>query len=125
MIRTLVLAAAIGAAAALSPTDAAAQKVVIVKMVDKSPTEYVFSPAMVTVKPGDVVRFVQTATTPHNVDFKQDIGEGKTGEYLTTPNQTYDVKIDGRFKPGTYDFVCVPHEAMGMIGRITVTAGGN
>ena len=123
MIRKLILAVAVGAAVMFAPQSARAQKVVIVKMVDKSPTEFVFSPAAVTVKAGDIVRFVQTTTTPHNVDFKQDIGKGKTGDFLMTPNATYEVKIDERFKAGTYDYACTPHEAMGMKGKITVVGG--
>ena len=122
-MRKLLTTAAIALCVLLAPRAASAQKVVIVKMIDKSPTEYVFSPASVTVKAGDIVRFVQTTATPHNVDFKTDIGAGKTSDFLTAPNQTYEVKIDTRFKPGTYDYACTPHEAMGMKGTIVVTGG--
>ncbi|MEW5917959.1 MAG: plastocyanin/azurin family copper-binding protein [Gemmatimonadota bacterium] len=102
-------------------------QVVIIKMIDKSATEFVFEPANVVVRSGDVVRFVQTAAMPHNVEFREvpasaSLAEAKTGPYLTTPNQTYDVTIDQRFTKGTYNFVCVPHEAMGMKGTITVAS---
>jgi hypothetical protein len=35
---------------------------------------------------------------------------------------------DGTFsftfeEPGTYDYFCIPHESMGMIGSVTVTGG--
>lgn len=101
---------------------------VIVKMVDKSATEFAFEPADVVVKPGDVVRFVQTVATPHNVEFK-DIPQGaalgveRMGPFLLKPDDTYDVPIGAGFKVGTYKIVCTPHELMGMVGSITVEAG--
>lgn len=102
-------------------------RVVTVRMLDKSATEYLFEPAQVTVNPGDIVRFVQTGNMPHNVEFRDvpdnaALGDGKTGPYLTAPNQTYDVAIDERLPKGTYGFVCVPHEPMGMKGTIIVVA---
>ena len=108
---------------------AAAPRVVIVKMVEKSPTEFAFEPAQVTVKTGDVVRFVQTGAMPHNVEFRDlpagvDLGAARTSAYLSAKDETYEVKIDGRFAKGLYNYVCVPHEAMGMKGTITVSGGG-
>ncbi len=102
--------------------------VVIVKMVDKSVTEFAFEPANVTVKRGDVIRFVQTSTTPHNVEFKDgpegtDLNGGRVGPYLLAPDETYEVSIDSRFAKGVHRYVCTPHEFMGMVGTITVEAG--
>lgn len=109
-----------------SATDA--PETLIVKMVDISPTEYAFEPAEFTAKPGDIVRFVQTSTTPHNVEFRG-VPEGTSlngdamGPYLTTPDEVYDVLIDDRFASGTHEFVCTPHEFFGMKGVLTVAPG--
>ena len=103
-------------------------KTIVVKMIDKSPTEFTYEPAQVTANPGDVVQFVQVSATPHNVDFREtpagaDLGAAKTGEYMLTPNQKYELRIDARFKAGNYKFVCTPHEALGMKGSLTIVSG--
>jgi len=97
----------------------------VVKMVDVSVTEYVFEPAEITVKPGDTVKFEQTSSTPHNVEFRvvpegSDPGDQKMGPYLNAPGDTYEVVIDDRFVLGEHNFVCTPHEFMGMVGKIIV-----
>lgn len=97
----------------------------IVKMVDVSDTSYLFEPSEITVKPGDTVRFEQTSSTPHNVEFREmpegsSPGDQMMGPYLDTPGDTYDVVIDDRFVAGEHNFVCTPHEFFGMIGKIIV-----
>lgn len=103
-------------------------KTIVVKMIDKSPTEFTFEPLLVTASPGDVVQFIQTSATPHNVEFKEtpagaDLGEAKSGAYMVAPNQKYEIQIDARFKSGSYRFVCVPHETLGMKGSLTIVSG--
>ncbi len=98
---------------------------IVVKMVDVSATEYRFEPAEIMVSPGDTIRFEQTGQMPHNVEFKDvpegsDLGTAAMGPFLTTLGQTYDLVVDTRFVEGTYDFVCTPHQTMGMTGTITV-----
>ena len=100
--------------------DSATPRVITVKMVG-----YTFQPAHVTVKPGDIVRYVQTTTMPHNVHFKDvpngvNLGDVQQSKYLVTNGETFDLRIDGRFKPGTYNYVCTPHESLGMKGSIVV-----
>ena len=129
MIRRLLTAVlTLSLFVAFSP-DAEAQdsdpSVIIVKMIDKSPTEFAFEPANITAKPGDVIRFVQTTVTPHNVEFKNppsgsDLATVIMGPFLTQPDETYEIQIDQRFVAGTYEFVCTPHFMMGMTGSITV-----
>jgi plastocyanin len=101
--------------------------IVVVKMLDKSATEFVFEPSNITVKPGDVIRFVQTTATPHNVEFKNspagaDLASILMGPFLMAPDETYEIVVDQRFVEGTYEFVCTPHFMMGMTGTITVAA---
>lgn len=103
-------------------------QVVVVKMVDVSTTEYRFEPADVTVHPGDTVRFEQTGSMSHNVEFREvpaesQLGDRQMGPYLTAPGETYDVVIDARFTDGVHKYVCTPHETLGMKGTITVGGG--
>ena len=105
-----------------------AGRLIVVKAVDVSATEYKFAPGTVTVQPGDTVRFEQTAASPHNVEFKEvpagaKLGEAMSGPYLLAPGQTYDLVIDSRFASGTYSYVCTPHEAFGMKATLTISAG--
>ncbi len=102
-----------------------ASKVVMVKMVDVSATAFKFDPETVTAAPGDTVRFTQTSKTPHNVELKAvpagvDAGGAKMGPFLTTENATYDLVLDAKFAPGTYQFACTPHEMLGMKGTLNV-----
>jgi len=105
-------------------------RTVIVRAVDVSTTRYRFVPADVRVQLGDTVRWLQTATTPHNVEFKQipsgaNLGSQRVGPYLVAPGQTYQLVVDGRFAEGVYRYVCTPHAASGMVGTITVAGSSN
>jgi len=96
-----------------------------VKMVDVSDTEFKFEPAELTVNPGDVVQFVATSATPHNVDFRSlpdgvDLGDQTVGPYTMEDGATYEINIDDRFTAGDYAYVCTPHEFFGMKAVLTV-----
>lgn len=85
-----------------------------------------FQPKTITVKKGDVVRWTMAdGVVMHDVSFTQADSNpaGFTppadSPFLTQQGQTYELKID--FAPGTYNYVCIPHEMMGMTGTITVT----
>ena len=52
------------------------------------------------------------------------LGAAATGPYLTAKGQTYDLVIDARFTEGRYEFVCEPHEAIGMKGTLVVKTDG-
>ncbi|HSB53073.1 MAG TPA: plastocyanin/azurin family copper-binding protein [Gemmatimonadales bacterium] len=108
-----------------TPRPRPAAKVVAVKMVDVSATAFKFDPAAITAAPGDTVRFTQTSKTPHNVELKAvpagvDAGASKMGPFLATEGATYDLVLDAKFAPGTYQFACTPHEMLGMRGTLTV-----
>ena len=86
---------------------------------------YAFEPANVTAQHGDTLRFVEDAGVMHNVRFKSHpssarLGAATTGPYLTNKGQTYDLVIDTRFTDGKYEYVCDPHELLGMRGVLTV-----
>ena len=100
--------------------------VVIVKLVMRNGSmPFAFEPASATVQRGDTLRFVEDAGVMHNVHFKSHpdgarLGAAAAGPYLTNKGQTYNLVIDGRFTDGTYEFVCDPHEMLGMHGVLTV-----
>ena len=129
MLRTALTALVVGLVVTSAPVQAqgpsAPSNIVDVELVDVSSTQFAFSPAKITVKRGDVIRFTQTRVNAHNIEFKGfpagvDLGDIRVGPYMMTPGQVYEVKVDARFAPGTYDYVCTPHESMGMKGQIVV-----
>ena len=96
---------------------------------------YRFEPASVTIKPGGAVRFVMVSGGPHNISFDpatippdvepqlnanmdQKISE-LSSPLLMNANETYTISFGG-IKPGTYEFHCTPHLAMGMKGTVTI-----
>lgn len=105
---------------------AAAPHVLVIKMaLTSGAVPYVFQPATTYAHPGDTLRFVEASGVMHNVRFTKQapgakLGSAATSPYLTEKGQTYDLVIDHRFAPGTYEFVCDPHAAIGMKGTLIV-----
>jgi plastocyanin len=88
-----------------------AQEGVTVRMEDNS-----FDPANMTVEPGTTVTWVQSGNNPHTTtsyDGLWDSGmiEGGSGG-------TFSFTFE---EPGTFEYFCIPHESLGMIGSVTVT----
>jgi len=124
----LLLASLAPAGQAVGQTPSAVHgRSIVIEMVTKSGgASFAFKPAEVTAQHGDTLRFVNDAVMPHNIHFKTHpagarITDIEVGPCVTAKGQTYDVVIDGRFTPGRYEFVCDPHEALGMRGVLTVT----
>lgn len=91
---------------------------------------YAFSPSEVTVRPGDVVRFVMVGGQPESVVFDPtDLGEDQAGFItstgldqailLTDPGSTLDASFRDA-PPGDYPFRSVPHHESGMRGSVHV-----
>jgi plastocyanin len=94
-----------------------------------------FTPADLTIKSGDVVKFVVKSGPPHNVAFAPDsIPAGaadvlnkamaETMGPLTGPmkvgiGDSYEISFAGA-PAGVYHFHCTPHVPFGMKGTITV-----
>ena len=77
-----------------------------------------FAPANITVEPGTTVTWVQSGDNPHTTtsyDGLWDSGmiEGGSGG-------TFSFTFE---ESGTYDYFCIPHEDLGMVGSVTVTGG--
>jgi plastocyanin len=99
--------------------------VVLVRMIDKPNGQFGFDPAAVSAQPGDTIRFVQVSSAPHNVHFTKTpkgakLGTATSGSYVMAANQSYEVILDARFPAGTYQFICDPHQTVGMAGTLTI-----
>jgi plastocyanin len=96
---------------------------------------YRFEPAEITAKPGDGIKFVFVSSGPHNVAFDPTTVPAEfkavmlgnmpeqqselSGKMLLTAGETYTISLGG-VAPGTYEFICTPHIAMNMKGKIIV-----
>jgi plastocyanin len=133
----LVVALSTLSVAARRDTDrsaASAGRVVDVQMVGDA-KGFRFSPAIVTVKRGDRVRWTMASGAPHNVAFWPDsipAGAAKrlgaampktmaalTGPLLMSTNESYEVSFDD-LPRGTYRYFCTPHLALGMKAVVRV-----
>jgi plastocyanin len=117
-----------------STAPAAAPRTVEVQMIGDA-TGYRFSPATITIKRGDRVKWTLVSGPPHNVVFWSDsIPKGAaakltasmpqasaplTGPFFMTPGQSYVVTFD-KVPAGTYRYYCTPHLALGMTATIKV-----
>jgi len=96
---------------------------------------YVYEPDSLAIAVGDRVRWVNVSGGPHNVAFYPEKVPAGARDFLNVrmgprmgdlvgplvfePNAGYEISFDGA-PPGTYDYVCTPHEMLGMIARLTV-----
>jgi len=76
---------------------------------------YSFNPDELKFSVGETVTLTLSAESEFHTFTVDDLGidEQVDGGSSTTLNFTFD-------KAGTYDLICVPHEALGMVGTITV-----
>jgi plastocyanin len=108
-------------AAAPAAPPAAAGKVIEVKAISDGAKNY-FEPNEIEAKQGDRIKIVLVSGV-HNMAWppaKNPAGVQlpDTTEMLQLPGQTVEVPIT--MPPGHYNFVCIPHEAIGMVGTLEV-----
>nr|WP_232897286.1 plastocyanin/azurin family copper-binding protein [Pontibaca salina] len=89
-----------------------------------------FDPLGVLIQPGQTVRWTNhdkgnshtaTAYAPENQGHPRRIPDGATpfdSDYLL-PGESFETVLT---VPGVYDYLCLPHEMAGMVGRIIVAA---
>ena len=76
-----------------------------------------FSPSDVTIEEGQTVRFFWSGQAlPHNAVEQNGVFDSGEPERNVDYSFTFE-----RGMNGTYEFVCEPHAALGMVGTITVT----
>jgi plastocyanin len=89
-----------------------------------------FEPKEVTIKVGDTVEWTNRSVVMHTVTCDPAKPKDKTNVALPTDAQPFDsgeMGEDAVFKhtfksPGTYKYLCVEHESMGMVGAVIVQA---
>ena len=106
----------IQAAPTIKPAPAFGGDVVKVKNLDQGGSgEYKFVPSEYTFEVGETVTFEMSGETEFHtftvddLDIDESVDGGQT--------VTFTVKFD---RAGTFKLICIPHEAFGMMGTITV-----
>src|SRR5215208_6813003 len=79
-----------------------------------------FEPANITVEPGTTVTWVQSGNNSHTTTSYDGLWD--SGLLPGGSGQTFSFTFN---TPGTYRYFCRPHEAVGMVGTVTVTGGGD
>ena len=95
-----------------SPTDG---EVIIIE-VRAGSDPYVYSPADFGLEAGKRYRFVITGDAEFHTFTANDLGVN-VNILANTPPETVEFVVD---QPGTYKYICIPHEFEGMVGTITV-----
>ena len=104
----------------------------------------VFDPVEITISPGDTLVWVNRGTIGHSVTAYDDgipddadyfasggfDAEGAARRaYQTGDTASGDITSGSRYQhtfdaEGAYDYFCIPHENLGMVGSVTVEEGG-
>jgi len=79
-----------------------------------------FEEADITVPVGTAVTWVQTGNNPHTTTSYDGLWD--SGLIAGGSGGTFSYTFD---EPGTYAYYCIPHEAQGMVGTVTVTGGAD
>ena len=124
LYRFSVALAALAMVAALMPSLAAA-KTVEVKMTDTPPK---FVPLTVTIQKGDTVEWINNAQSLHSVTTNPAVARDPKDVSLPSGAKPFDsgfmppgAKWSYTFTvPGTYKYLCLPHEKDHMIGVVVV-----
>ena len=110
------LIASLGLAGAVSAAE------VEIKMLNKgSAGVMVFEPAMVTIQPGDTIKFV-ASDKGHNVESIDAMLPEGAKPFIGKINEEISVTFE---KAGAYGFKCKPHYGMGMVGLVVVGSPDN
>jgi plastocyanin/uncharacterized membrane protein len=81
-----------------------------------------FDPIGLSVEPGTTVRFDLAAGSHSATAYEARIPSGATA---FDSGMLSDGQFEHTFEtPGTYDYYCIPHESLGMVGRIVVGSPG-
>lgn len=117
-MKRLILATAL----ILSANPAFAKEYIIKEVTDPEggAKPYYFSPATLTIQPGDTVTFVNAQDDMHDVMFSR-VPKSVNEMIMSEPFEKKGQKFSYKFTvPGTYEFHCHPHEELGMKGVLTV-----
>jgi plastocyanin len=96
----------------------------VVEVGSSPPGQMIYNPESITIKSGDTVTWVNVDGIPHDVIFNE-VPEGASNEDLSHPDlwSTIGQNVSSTFTvPGTYEYYCTPHRALGMLGSVVVEA---
>lgn len=79
-----------------------------------------FEPANITVEPGTTVTWVQNGANGHTTT--SDDGLWDSGLIDGGSGESYSFTFD---EPGTFNYHCIPHQDIGMVGTVTVSGGSD
>ena len=106
-------------AMSLVPHPASAETHVI-QMLNKNPDDpkqrQVFYPTVLSIQPGDTVRFVPSDKSHNTASVKGAIPQGAE-PWRSKLNEEFEITLT---EEGTYQYICTPHYGMGMVGVILV-----
>lgn len=77
--------------------------------------QYQFDPSRWTFRVGQEVNFILRAETEFHTFTVDDLGIDLSVVGVRTENFTFTFD-----RPGEYRLICIPHQALGMVGTITV-----
>ena len=108
-------------AAGTAPQAKSTGQIITVQLVTDEKGSY-YDPSTIEAHRGDVIRFTLKSGV-HNVSFPDSLnsikdGLPKSSDFLQIPGQEYDLTVS--MQPGTYQFHCDPHAALGMKGQLVV-----
>lgn len=99
------------------------------------PNSHTFDPKSVTIEPGETVTWTNESDIEHTVTAYEDeipdraayfasggfeserAARNRVKEGLIAPGENYEHTFD---QPGTYGYLCIPHESSGMVGTVRV-----
>lgn len=95
-------------------------------------SDYIFDPIGLFVESGTTVTFVNSSGAHSSTSYNEGNGGATTtripqeaeswnSETLSSQGATFDYTFD---VAGTYDYFCIPHKALGMVGRVVVDEPG-
>ena len=76
-----------------------------------------FAPADITVEPGTTVTWVQSGNNGHTTTSYDGLWD--SGMIAGGSDGSFSFTFD---EPGTFDYYCIPHEQLGMVGTVTVAS---
>ena len=112
-------------AAASTPAPGGGAQSQTINMMDS----YQFQPATLTVARGTTVTWMNAGQQPHTVTDDSSKAANRADAQLPSGAQSWDsgfIEAGKTFThtfdtPGDYTYFCMPHEALGMVGHITVS----
>lgn len=87
---------------------------------EDSKQRMVFLPRVLTIQPGDTVKFVATDRSHNSASIEEMVPDGFEG-WRGGLNEEVEITFE---QPGFYGYDCIPHRLMGMVGLIIVEGEG-